>query len=791
MTSLPNHELLLDNPRSPAHLDCDNCDEPGDVFRAALSYLISFNSTCDSCLARCSTQSQSATARPDTYFDTAIMAAGRSLKALVGRRRRLDEEGEDEEGSVTVDDSQSEGSVLTDVEEGDDEEEAGSVIDGQAVSGANVSTVDGASEGTANGKPAAKKSRKPRNRAGKKEAGEQTDGPADQANLFQATADTEVMMKGIKLADAGEGAIQFGEMDEPVHIPSGAQGGTNGNGRGERPADRQKREQQDNKPKRTADPAFIPNRGNFFMHDTRGAANGQGPLPNRGLAARGRGRGAPLGTVPSAPPNPAQRPEKASEMPWKHDLHEVINEESQAAAQNKLAQQQQYREDSARIFARPVLPAHPPRQAPPATLSFDCTIPMAKGQARVLLPGMKSAVMGSELSIKKYIRLPNHRPPLRRDKPVRVFIPNLGPRYIFPSMDRSFIFIPRQMRPNQRGFGNSNYQRNTGGHGYSSRRTSMYGGSMYSASIAPSRRSSIARDTFSPVSFASGFGGQSRPVVRLPHNGQFLSNTTSPAGPLSGVQTPTGQVLHTYPLPQQNVPTYNTPMSTVHQPRPQKQFSVTGIESPAALHQAQTPAIDEQQPFQNQLPTHMGEQQAYSQHPQAQFYPQQSHYGYPNQINQAGTPLSGIPENAMNAQAFQQQAMYYQQYPGQQNMYYQPHMQMYMPQTQGYMAPQQQAPAQSHHEPAQRTESQQQPPQQQEDSAPSGMVAHESNGMVFYLPASEAQQQPTQEQYEPAESFVPSYAMPGLPPPTPAPDASYYYPVDMNQAMYYPQQTQH
>ena len=722
------------------------------------------------------------------------MAAGRSLKALVGRRRRLDEEGEDDEGPVMVDDSQSEGSVLTEMDEGDDEDEAGSVADGQAVSGANGSgsVADGASEGTANGRPTTKKSRKTRNKTGKKE-GEL----ADQADLFRATADTEAMMKGVRLADVGEGAIQFGEMDEPVHIPSAsrAQGGAVVNGRGERPVDRQKREQLDNRPKRTADPAFIPNRGNFFMHDTRGA-NGQGPVPNRGAPARGRGRGVPPNAVPSAPLNPPQRQEKASEMPWKHDLHEVINEESQAAAaaQNKMAQQ--HREDSARIFARPVLPAQAPRQSQqPATLSFDSTIPVAKGQARVLLPGMKSAVMGSELNIKKYIRLPNHRPPLRRDKPVRVFIPNLGPRYIFPSMDRSFIFIPRQMRPNQRGFGNNNYQqRNAGGHGYSSRRTSMYGGSIYSASIAASRRSSIARDTFSPVSFASGFGGQSGPVVRLPHNGQFMSNNASPAGPLSGHQTPTGQVLHTYPLPQ-NGPTFNTPLSTVHQPRPQKQFSVTGIESPAALHQAKTPAIDEQQPFQNQLPTHMAEQTAYHQHPQAHFYPQQPQYGYSNQINQAGTPLSGIPE----VQAFQQNAMYYPQYPTQQNMYYQPPMHMYMPQAQGYMPPQQQQQATSQQPPHDSTQSQHQqaPPQQQQQddpaAAPSGMVAHESNGMVFYLPASEAQQQSqsSQEHYQPAESFVPSYAMPGLPPPTPAPDASYYYPtMDMGQAMYYPQQQQ-
>lgn len=392
------------------------------------------------------------------------MAAGRSLKALVGRRRRLDEEGEDDEGPVMVDDSQSEGSVLTEMDEGDDEEDAGSLGDEQAVSGANGSAADAASEGPTNGTRPTKKSRKPKSKAGKKEAGEQTDEATDQAGLFQVTADTEAMMKGMSLSDAGGGAIQFGEMDEPVQIPSRAQAGA-----ANRPLDRQKREHQEYRQKRSADPAFIPSRGNFFMHDTRGTPNGQGPAPNRGTPTRGRGRGALLGAPPSAPPNPAQRPEKASEMPWKHDLHEVINEESQAAAQNKVATSQQYRDDSARVFARPVLPPQAPRQTQPATLSFDCTIPMAKGQARVFLPGMKTASMGSELSIKKYIRLPNHRPPLRRDKPVRVFIPGLGPRYIFPSMDRSFIFIPRQMRPNQRGFGNSNYQRNTGGYGFSSR----------------------------------------------------------------------------------------------------------------------------------------------------------------------------------------------------------------------------------------------------------------------------------------------------------------------------------
>ena len=125
------------------------------------------------------------------------MAAGRSLKALVGRRRRLDEEGEDDEGPVMVDDSQSEGSVLTEMDEGDDEEDAGSLGDEQAVSGANGSAADAASEGPTNGTRPTKKSRKPKSKTGKKEAGEPTDEATDQAGSFQVTADTEAMMKGM------------------------------------------------------------------------------------------------------------------------------------------------------------------------------------------------------------------------------------------------------------------------------------------------------------------------------------------------------------------------------------------------------------------------------------------------------------------------------------------------------------------------------------------------------------------------------------------------------------------
>lgn len=94
---------------------------------------------------------------------------------------------------------------------------------------------------------------------------------------------------------------------------------------------------------------------------------------------------------------------------------------------------------------------------------------------------------------------------------------------------------------------------------------------------------------------------------------------------------------------------------------------------------------------------------------------------------------------------------------------------------------------------------QQQQSHHQTQQSQSGMVARESNGMVFYTSASDAQGQSAE--YQPAESFVPSYAMPGLPPPTPAPENSmgYYYPPPMpphdgmqevGSGIYYPAQQQ-
>ena len=728
------------------------------------------------------------------------MAAGRSLKHLIGRRRVVGEEGEDdEEGPVLVEDSQSEGSVLSEAVD-DGEGDASSLGDADGAARNPEGLQQGNTVAGANG-VRTRKQRKPRKKATKKGAEGAEVEQAQPASGFETMADTDAMMNGLKISAANElhgDIIDFEAMDA-----NGAATPLPPNGHPLSPVERQRREHEEYKKKRDADPAFIPNRGNFFMHDTRGQPNGQPPPPRGVWQSRGRGRsGANVGG-PFSPANQMAQAERAAEQAWKHDLHDAINEERQNPDQpgvpTRVVQSSQEPNDSARLFPKSIVPRN---QGQHRVISFDKTSLLGSTIIRVALPGMKAPIVFSEVPVHAYLRLPDHRPPLRRDKPVRVFVPGHTQRYIFPSTDRSFVFIPRQNRPNHQSLHRGHYPRSVGGYGYSSRRTSMYGGSMYSGSVAPSRRGSLAsisrENAFSPVG-AYGMPNN-RPVVRLPHTGQHFSAATIPLGPLSGPHTPVGvSQMVNYPPPQAPLQ-HGTPTTTVHQPKPLKNLSFAGIQAPELPSNGPT----EPQPFQNQLPAHMNEQPGYQQPPPPYYSPRQQ-YPYAPPQPQAGTPLSGIPEQAIHAPTFQPppfgQPQYYPPYAPGQSYYYPPQapngypqMPMYMaPPPQGYVMPPQQSampppqPAPEQEPPASTSEHRHQQSQ-------SGMVAHESNGMVFYVPASEAQQS---EQYQPAESFVPSYAMPGLLPPTPAPEnqMAYYYPSmphrgmqDVGTAMYYPSQ---
>ena len=708
---------------------------------------------------------------------------------------------------MTVEDSQSEGSIMSHAEEEDfDGSNTGKPAEGE---GEGTDSAQANPEAASTGSRL-KKARKSRKKPGKKSK-DGAEHPQAQAS-FKAMADTEAMMNGLKISEedqAEEEVLDFDTMGQTGATASATHGA---NGHAGTLPERQRREHEEYRKKRDSDPAFIPNRGNFFMHDTRGQPNDQAPPPRGAWQGRGRGRGGAGVGGPFSPANQMAQAERAAEQPWKHDLHDIVNEEPQdSPASTRQIETSHDQNNPMRLAPRPSVP---PNQKPSRVVSFSSATLVGKVQIRVSLPGMKAHIVFSEVPWKHYIRLPDHRPPLRRDKPVRMSLPGHPPRYIFPSTERSFIFIPRQMRPNQQGYNRAGgYQRSIGGYGYSSRRTSMYGGSFYSASVAASRRSSMAgisrENAFSPVGSLVGMP-PSRPVVRLPHGAQPFSGISTPIGPFSGQHTPTGMPqteMHTFPLPGQPQ-RVGIPATAVHQPRPQKAISVTGIESPMLQ---QTPA--ESQPFQNQLPAHMNEPpppyapQAPPPHP---YFSPSRQYAYPQPQPQTGTPLSGIPEAAIHAPSFQppgySQPPFYPAYaPPPQNFYYSPpatngftSVPMYVPPQPGYMmpTPQVQLPMPPVPQPSAALPPPQQPPSQpseSQDQAQSGMVAHESNGMVFYVPRSEAQQS---ENYQPAESFVPSYAMPGLPPPTPAPeDMTYYYPQmphtgmqEVGSAVYYPAQ---
>lgn len=328
---------------------------------------------------------------------------------------------------------------------------------------------------------------------------------------------------------------------------------------------------------------------------------------------------------------------------------------------------------------------------------------------------------------KQHTLLPQHRPPLRRDKPVRVSIPDQARRYIFPSADRSFIFIPRDLRPNQQGYGRGRGR----GSFHGSRRPSVYG-SVYTPSIAMSRKSSIGastmRDGFmSPTESimsrapAPGLEG-TRPIVRMP------SAVPTPSISRTGLPLMNGQMgINAPPIGLPTPPFYGSHSTAIpmHQPRPQKTVSVADIESPASF-QFKAPQQQQEQPFHQQVPPHISHSYADDKVTQPT---------HPAIAGMAGaTPLSQIPEGAAFAQGYQQYPVmsgpaYFGTVYNNAPVFY-PTMSnnnhFALPMTGPALAPSFVPGSQSHpvgYMPASGLA---------EGGAPGSMMAHESNGMVYY-----------------------------------------------------------
>ena len=420
-----------------------------------------------------------------------------------------------------------------------------------------------------------------------------------------------------------------------------------------------------------------------------------------------------------------------TEAPWAHDLHESV-----AQSESELLNSHLPPGSTAQNLSQP---ASTIAQSLPPNRSFSRTIRIGKVQIRVFLTGMADPVTFSAVPVSQHTRLPHHRPPLRRDKPVRISLPDMPIRYIFPSTDRSFIFIPRALRPNQQGFGRARGRGSfsVGYGGLSSRRTSAYAGSAYSPSVALSRRSSLAREVsaeglVSPIGITvprppNVSNESGKPVVRLPPAVQqaqgLIQQGAEPVGTSPVVNLPQ---VPAYPLPEK--PTYreNRPAPIpMHQPKPQKTVSVTDIESPATLV-FNPPQQQDQQPFHQQVPIQVVGQ-AYQQDPS--MYQHSRHPSHPSQTS-GGTPLSQIPERAIHAQPFQpypyQQPQAFYPPPYQPTLYYYPAMEQ-MQATGPSIAAPAFVPGQqySYHVPVA-------PAPPTEPTTQAGTVAHESNGMVYY-----------------------------------------------------------
>jgi hypothetical protein len=200
------------------------------------------------------------------------MAPRTSLKTLASRRRRADGD-EDEESVTGVDDSQSEASVASDLDNTADtldaDADASESSDADSIVPLPVDKTVAQSVGPAKtGRTRSKKSK-----------GTKTDRPSSNLNNDELVKQESV---------TGESEVSANAAGAP--IVSSESGPAR---RGETVADRRRREHDDYRKKRDTDPTFIPNRGNFFMHDAR-------TTDQRGFGSYGRGRGRGRG-IPQAP----------------------------------------------------------------------------------------------------------------------------------------------------------------------------------------------------------------------------------------------------------------------------------------------------------------------------------------------------------------------------------------------------------------------------------------------------------------------------------------------------------
>ena len=190
---------------------------------------------------------------------------------IIKSRKRVQEDGEEEgEAAQTVeDDSMSENSVGSDADDDADAE----------------ASDDSSTEASVKGVP-------PIVNGHRKKLAKSPPRPVSIQPGLTATADTEAMLNGLKISpDSETEEIQF---DQTQRIEEQQAHENQPSSSLENPIERRRREHEEYRKRRDADPAFVPNRGGFFMHDHRTTGPGQNGFrfPGRGA---GRGRTVPRG----------------------------------------------------------------------------------------------------------------------------------------------------------------------------------------------------------------------------------------------------------------------------------------------------------------------------------------------------------------------------------------------------------------------------------------------------------------------------------------------------------------
>lgn len=189
------------------------------------------------------------------------MAPHRRHRIGASRRRRREDEGEDE-GSIDgalEDDSLSEGSVLSHQDDDDADGEGSDASEDDASDSPQADK----SNGQVNGRVHEAEEAPPEGRSA-----------SPGKRLFASTmSDTEAMMNGLKLSDgASEVAeIHFDDMKEEPDDQAGRTPSAPPpiESKRETFAERKLREHEEYIKERDENPAFVPTRGGFFLHDKR------------------------------------------------------------------------------------------------------------------------------------------------------------------------------------------------------------------------------------------------------------------------------------------------------------------------------------------------------------------------------------------------------------------------------------------------------------------------------------------------------------------------------------------